>query len=287
VQVAGTKSELNSPGSGLNQYQQVSWLFLRLLALVYLSAFLSLYVQIDGLAGPGGLLPFGHFLDHVQEQKGWLAYLRLPNIFWINSSTLMLESVALAGVFFSILLFLGRLERLSLVVLFAAYLSLFHAGQTFLNFQWDYLLLETGFLSIFLVGGPSRLVLFLFHWLLFRLRFLSGLSKLQSEDQSWSGLNALRYYFETQPLPHIGAWYAHQLPEWALRFGTGFTLFAELIVPFLMFLPRPFRIAAAFITIALQFVIIATSNHNFFNLLTILSSSRNRHNRIVSRLKKL
>ncbi len=273
-----------SPDSGCNRYDQVAWLFLRLLALVYLSAFISLYVQIDGLAGPGGLLPFGQLLDHVHEQKGWLAYLRLPSLFWISSSVLMLESVALTGALFSVLLFIGRLERLALIVLFVAYLSLFHAGQTFLNFQWDYLLLETGFLSIFLVGGPSRLVLFLFHWLLFRLRFLSGLSKLQSEDPSWSGLNALKYYFETQPLPHIGAWYAHHLPEWVLRLGTGFTLFAELIVPFLIFLPRPFRITAAFITIALQLMIIATSNHNFFNLLTILLCLFLLDDRIVGRL---
>jgi hypothetical protein len=284
VQTGETQSVGQSRSSGINQNDQVSWLFLRLLALIYLSAFLSLFVQIDGLAGPGGILPFGQLLDHVHEQKGWLAYLRLPNIFWIDRSALMLESVALAGAFFSILLFLGRLERLSLIILFLSYLSLFHAGQTFLNFQWDYLLLETGFLSIFLVGGPSRLALFLFHWLLFRLRFLSGLSKLQSEDPSWSGLNALKYYFETQPLPHIGAWYAHHLPEWVLRFGTGFTLFAELIVPFLIFLPRRFRITAASITIALQLMIIATSNHNFFNLLTILLCLFLLDDRIVGRL---
>ena len=34
-------------------------------------------------------------------------------------------------------------------------------------------------------------------------------------------MTALNYYFETQPLPHAGAWYAHQLPDWLLRAGVG------------------------------------------------------------------
>ncbi|MFM1891104.1 MAG: hypothetical protein RLZ44_181, partial [Pseudomonadota bacterium] len=128
--------------------------------------------------------------------------------------------------------------------------------------------LEAGFLAIFL-PGRGRLVIWLFRWLLFRLRLLSGLSKLTSGDAGWSGLTALGSYFETQPLPHIGAWYAHQLPDWLLRFGTGATLFVELVVPFFFFLPRRWRVTGATLTILWQLLIIATSNHNFFNLLTI------------------
>jgi len=112
-------------------------------------------------------------------------------------------------------------------------------------------------------------VVWLFRWLLFRLRFLSGISKLLSGDPTWSGLTALNYYFETQPLPHVGAWYAHQLPEWLLRVGTGATLVVEILVPFLMFFPRRWRFLAAWVTILWQVLIILTSNHNFFNLLTI------------------
>jgi len=139
----------------------------------------------------------------------------------------------------------------------------------FFNFQWDFLLLEAGFLAIFLPYG-SPFILFLLHWVLFRLRFLSGLSKLLSGDESWANFTALKYYFETQPLPHIGAWYAHQLPEWLLRAGVGWTFFVELLVPFLMFLPRQPRLFAAWTTIVMQVLILLTSNHNFFNLLTIV-----------------
>ena len=93
-----------------------------------------------------------------------------------------------------------------------------------MNFQWDYLLLEAGFLAILLPTG-SPIAVWLFRWLLFRLRFFSGVSKLVSGDPAWAGFTALGSYFETQPLPHVGAWYAHHLPDWLLRLGTGATLF--------------------------------------------------------------
>jgi hypothetical protein len=99
---------------------------------------------------------------------------------------------------------------------------------------------------------------------------MSGVAKLASGDPSWLNLKTLDYYFETQPLPHFGAWFAHQLPEALLKAGVVFTFFAELIVPLFIFLPRPFRIFAAVLTIVMQGLIIATSNHNFVNLLTIL-----------------
>ena len=247
-----------------------SWLFLRLLAIVYFAAFLSLAGQISGLAGPAGILPFGQFLDHAWQRLGISAWFYFPTVFWLNSSDLALLAGVVLGCGFSLTLFLDLWPRLSLVLLFLLYLSLSKAGQIFLNFQWDYLLLESGFLAIFLVGGPTRLIIFMFHWLLFRLRFMSGFAKLASGDPSWSGFTALNSYFETQPLPHVGAWYAHQLPETLLQAGVALTLFAELVVPFFIFLPRAFRLTAAWVTILMQLLIIATSNHNFINLLTLL-----------------
>ncbi|MCU7809968.1 MAG: lipase maturation factor family protein [Candidatus Thiodiazotropha sp. (ex Notomyrtea botanica)] len=263
-----------------------SWLFLRLLGLIYLIAFLSLSVQISGLVGPEGILPLEHHLSFAASQLGQpKAWLRFPSLFWwTGASDIVLQGTALLGAFLSLSLIFVRHERVVLIALFLLYLSLYHAGQVFTNFQWDTLLLETGFLAIFLVGGPTRLLIFLFEWLLFRLRFMSGLFKLVSEDPSWSGFTALNHYFETQPLPHIGAWYAHHLPEWVQKTGVGMTFFSELIVPFFIFLPRPFRLAAAAITILMQLLIIATSNHNFINLLTICLCLFLLDDRLIKRL---
>jgi len=252
-------------------HELTGWLFVRGLALAYAVAFASLAVQIDSLAGPDGILPFQRVLDGALGEQGAWALLRLPTLFWLNSSDAALQAAAFAGSIIALLLALDWVRpRPALIVLFVLYLSLVHAGQIFMTFQWDTLLLESGFLAIFLADAPTRLIVLLFEWLLFRLRFLSGYFKLASGDPTWRDFSALNYYFETQPLPHIGSWYAHQLPRWLLQTGVGFTLFAELVVPFLIFLPRPFRIFAAAVTILAQLLIIVTSNHNFINLLTIL-----------------
>ena len=266
------------------EQQLTGWLFLKLLALIYFAAFFSLSVQINGLAGPDGILPFQELLENAERSMGGSAWLRLPTLFWIDAGDTALLGATILGMLLSALLFLNIRPRLSLLLLFMLYLSLFHAGQIFMSFQWDYLLMETGLLALFVVGGPSRLVIFMFHWLLFRLRFLSGVSKLLSDDPSWSGMTALKYYFETQPLPHAGAWYAHQLPDWMLHAGVGLTFFAELVVPFFIFLPRRFRLFAAAVTILIQLLIVATSNHNFINLLTILLCLFLLDDRIVGRL---
>ena len=265
---ADTASRRNLLLAGAPEYRLVAWLFLRLLALIYLAAFASLSVQILALAGAQGILPIAEQLESLAEQWGPLRFLAYPSLFWVASGDWALLAAAYAGCTLSLLLLAGWRERPVLILLYSLYLSLYHAGQIFTNFQWDYLLLEAGFLSIFLPGG-SRLLVWLFRWLLFRLRFLSGISKLLSGDPGWSGLVALNTYFETQPLPHLGAWYAHQLPDWLLRLGTGATLVVEILVPFLMFFPRRWRFLAAWLTILWQVLIILTSNHNFFNLLTI------------------
>jgi len=251
-----------------NGYRLVSTLFVRLLGIFYLIAFASAGVQIEGLAGPQGILPFGEELEYLSGQKGIERFFELPTLFWIYAGKGALSGAAIAGCVAAVMVTLGWWQRTALIAAFVLYLSLYHASQVFLNFQWDGLLLEAGFLAIFLTPR-SRIVIFLFRWLLFRLRFMSGLSKLTLQDPSWWNMTALDYYFEVQPLPNPLAWYAHHLPEWLLRTGTFSTLVVELLVPFMMFLPRRWRFAAAWITIAWQVLIIATSNHNWFNFLTI------------------
>jgi hypothetical protein len=250
-------------------YQRVSWLFLRLLALVYLAAFASFGLQAEGLVGNGGILPLAADLQAITTESGTRGYWLYPSVFWLNSGDVALQFVSLTGIGASLLLFGNILTRLMLPLLFVLYLSVVYAGQVFFNFQWDFMLLEAGFLAIFLPWG-SPLVIWLFHWLLFRVRFLSGISKLQSGDPAWANFTALDYYFETQPLPHVGSWLAHQLPEWILRSGVGWVFFVELLVPFLVFMPRRPRMFAAWATILTQILIMLTSNHNFFNLLSML-----------------
>jgi hypothetical protein len=249
-------------------YALVSALFLKSLALIYFIAFASIGVQIDGLAGPDGILPLQLRLDYLSAHLGVERFWQLPTLFWIDASNTALVTVAVAGCGFAVLAVFNILLRTSLAACLVLYLSLYHAGQVFMNFQWDVLLMEAGFIALFLPGG-SRAVVHLMRFLLFKLRFLSGVSKLISGDPAWADLTALRYYFEVQPLPNPLSWYAQHLPDWLLRLGAGGTLFVELIVPFMMFMPRRYRFIAAWLTILWQLLILLTANHNWANLLTI------------------
>jgi predicted DCC family thiol-disulfide oxidoreductase YuxK len=249
-------------------YALVSWFFLRLLGAIYIAAFASLGVQIVGLIGRNGILPVGDYLAAAHRAFGDSAYRVLPTLFWVNSGDTVLVAGTVVGTLLGLLVFVDKWTRTALVGLFALYLSYVYAGQDFMSFQWDTLLLETGFLAIFLTGG-SRIVVWLYRWLVFRYLFLAGLVKLLSGDPTWHDLTALEYHFWTQPLPTPLAWYAAQLPSWLLIGGTAATLVIELGSVFLIFLPRRLRAAAACCVLLLQSLIVLTGNYNFFNLLTM------------------
>jgi hypothetical protein len=257
------------------------WLFLRALGAVYLVAFLSLWVQVAGLVGSRGILPAGTFLEWVGARAGPERYRVLPTLFWLHPSDGFLHVLCGGGVALSLLLILGIAPIPVLCLLWAIYLSLVVVGQDFLGFQWDGLLLETGLLAIFLAPpglrpraaseAPVALpALWLLRWLLFRLMFTSGAVKLRSGDPLWRGLGALRVHYETQPLPTAVGWLAHQLPAKVQSLSTAAMFAVELLVPFLIFAPRPLRLAGFCVLAGFQLVIAATGNYGFFNLLTLV-----------------
>jgi predicted DCC family thiol-disulfide oxidoreductase YuxK len=250
--------------------------FIRLLGAIYLIAFVSMYVQMDGLIGSHGILPARAFLDAVRhDPRG--SWMTVPTLAWISSNDAFLHAMCLAGIGGSIVVIAGLLPMPMLAALWVGYLSLVSIAGEFLSFQWDLLLLETGFLAIFFAPplslgsrrGPSRLVLLLLHWLLFRLMFLSGLVKLTWDDPTWRSLQALRYHYQTQPLPAWTSWYAHHLPDAFQRFSCVVMFIIELAIPFLFFAPRRLRFIAFWATVIFQLLIMATGNYGFFNLLAI------------------
>jgi hypothetical protein len=248
-----------------------------------LLAFVSLAGQIVGLVGERGIMPAGRFLEWAGSTYGAGAWLQLPTVFWLGASDAALRGVAWAGVGLAVLLVLGIAPLPVLFLLWTLYLSLAVAGQEFLSFQWDALLLETGLLAMLWAPvtwrlgreehRPSELTRLLIVLLLFKLMFLSGATKLLSGDPTWRGATALDFHFETQPLPPWTAWYAHHLPAGVLHALTLLTLVVEVVVPWLLLLPdrfRGLRIAAVAAIALLQVGIAATGNYGFFNALTLV-----------------
>jgi hypothetical protein len=253
------------------------WLFVRLLGLVSSIAFVSLWVQIEGLSGSRGIAPAGELLE-LRLANGASPW-QLPTLCWLSSSDAVLRGLCAVGTAFALLLLLDVAPLLALPWLWWLYLSLHTACIPFLNFQWDSLLLETLFFALFVAPAhwrprlwtdspPSRLGLWLLRWLLFKLMFLSGVVKLLSGDEAWWGLTALPVHYETQPLPTVVGWYAYHLPEWCHTFSLVAMYAIEIPLPFLVFAPRLPRHLAAGGLILLQVVIALTGNYTFFNLLT-------------------
>jgi uncharacterized membrane protein YphA (DoxX/SURF4 family) len=182
-----------------------------------------------------------------------------------------------------VLALLGFAQGPLFALCWAFYLSLVHLGQDFLSFQWDVLLVETGFLALLLAPWahlrprrprdepePPVSAVWLLRLLLFKLMFSSGLTKLTWGDPTWRGLTALEYHYWTQPIPTPLAWYASHLPPALQVLSCAFMFVVELALPFLVFAPRrPRRIALAGF-LALQALIAATGNYGFFNLLAVV-----------------
>src|SRR5208337_4325679 len=250
------------------RFDLIAWLFLRAIGLIYLAAFVSFGVQASGLIGSHGILPLSEFVDAVRSHLGLERYWQLPMVFWLSQSDFAIQATCWAGAALSLLLIFNVLPRLSLLFLYALYLSLFYAGQIFMGFQWDVLLLEAGFLALILSIATTPGI-WLLRWLMFRFMFLSGAVKLLSGDPTWANLSALSYYFQTEPLPTPLAWYAHHLPLEVLKACTVATFVIELGLPFLIPFPRRLRFIAAFGTLLLQLVIFITGNYAFFNLVTM------------------
>ena len=257
-----------------------SALFLRAIGLTYLVAFVSLGSQVVGLVGHDGVLPTEEFLRAVAAQTGAIRYYVLPTLCWLNASDASLLAQCAAGVACGLLALLGIAPALTLALAWLLYLSLATVCRDFLWFQWDSLLLEVGVLAVLaaplvwrapLRGGaePPRLARWLPRWLLLRLMLSSAAVKLTSHDPTWRTLTALRYHYETQPLPPWTAWYFHHLPAWFQTWSAAFMFAVEGVAPLFLFAPRRVRFAAAAAIASLQVLIVITGNYGFFNLLAL------------------
>lgn len=267
-------------GGGEPTYAVSAWLFLRVLALVYGAAFLSLGVQIRGLVGSQGILPATELLASARRTTGAKRYLLHPTIFWLGASDGALVGVCGAGALLAFALAAGIAPVPILLALVCLYLSLITVCGVFLGFQWDVLLVEAGFLAVWMApltvaphgpsgSGPPALARWLVAWLLFRLVLSSGLAKLLSGDRTWRRLTALQSHYETQPLPTPLAWFMHRLPAPVHRACAGIMFAVELGAPLLLLFPGAARGAAVAAIALFMLLIMLTGNYGFFNPLTL------------------
>lgn len=240
-------------------------------AALYLVAFLSTFAQFPALLGERGLSPVRDYLRYSAR--------RLPTIFRWHYSDRMLRILCLVGILIAATLVVGLPQAgppwvplLAFLVIWALYLSIVTAGQTFYSFGWESLLLEAGFVVAFLGSNevaPPLLVIVFLRWLVFRLEFGAGMIKMRG-GREWRDLTALMYHHETQPMPNPLSRWAHLLPPWVHRLEVIGNHLAQLVVPFLVFAPQPVASIAALIILATQLWLVLTGNFAWLNWLTIV-----------------
>jgi hypothetical protein len=283
---APARAETTVASSGLRRpldpqtYALTRFAFLRFLGLIDTIAFLVAENQLIPLVGSRGLEPAAPFLEEVRRLLGSSgAWLRLPTLFWWGASDAALRAACHIGLALSLLLLAGYANVPCLLALWVIDLSIVQVGQVFWGYGWESLLLETGFLAVFLVPlldprpwasrtPAPKPVMWLLRWVLFRLMFGAGLIKLRG-DPCWRDLTCMMTHYETQPLPNPLSWYLHQLPRWVHQAGVLFNHYAELVAPWFLFGPRKWRLVGAASIIAFQLMLIASGNLSWLNWLTI------------------
>jgi hypothetical protein len=264
-----------------SSYWLTRFVFLRALGLVYAVAFLVVVNQWGPLLGSHGLLPARAVLDDLAATygRGPATFLRLPTIFWLDASDAAFRAGGYLGLALSLVVLAGFANVPLLAALWFLYMSYVHTGRTFYSFGWEILLLEAGFLAIFLapIGRaspfprstpPPTTVIVLMRWLVFRLMLGAGLIKLRG-DPCWRDLTCLVFHYETQPNPNPLSWFLHQLPPWFHMLETLFNHVVELAMPFLVFGPRRARHVAGGSIVLFQALLILSGNLSFLNWLTI------------------
>ncbi len=256
------------------------WAFLRALGGIYFSAFFALLFQAKGLIGTRGIQPAAVVLQEMHG-AGWVRFWEVPTVLWLSSSDRMLMGICWVGLAAAMFVIANTWPRGMLAVCFVCFVSFVSVAQDFSGYQSDGMLLEAGFLALFVApggwlpgwGARSRGVwaaylLLLWEW--FRIYFQSGVVKLASGDPTWRNLTAMYEYYQNGPLPTWVGWYLQHLPHWFHIASAALTLVMELGLVWLALFGRRARVVCFWVVTVWQAVVIATANYAFLNYLVLV-----------------
>ena len=238
---------------------------------MYLIAFVATLLQFRPLIGTDGMLPVPRFLARTP-------FRRAPSLFQLHYSNRALAGCCGLGILVAAAGVAGVLDRAPLwgwmvawTALWVLYLSIVNVGQVWYGFGWESLLVETGFLAVFLgpaTVAPPRLVLWLLRWLLLRLELGAGLIKLRG-DPCWRDLTCLQYHHETQPLPNPLSWRFHHLGPGLHKLEVLANHATQLVVIWAVLAPQPAASAAATVVVVTQLWLMLSGNFAWLNALTV------------------
>ena len=246
----------------------------RIVGALYSIAFLSLAPQVLGLLGSRGISPVGEQLAAFRSHyPGPLRFVRMPTLLWLHHGDGLLRVLPVIGAISGAYAVMGGPGSWwALLTCWALYLSLDGCS---LMFPWDCLLLEAGFLALFLPEPaalpsletealPLPVVAFAFRFLVIRLMW--GFAKLKFIGTKRGDSLYLRGFLAWMPMCTPLGYRLQRAPSWLLRVSYGFMWFAEVVCPLLAFFRGVPRSIGAIGLMALMLGIWATGNWGFFNI---------------------
>ena len=277
-------------------------LFLKCLSFIYLISFISLYGQIQGLWGDEGLFPANLYLEKIKETfKEKAIFLNFPTLAWyiqnIHFSFIKLTFlhfgsnienflyiICIIGIIISLLIFLNYkklFDSFGFFILWYCYLNFYVLGQNIIKYEWDNLLLETGFLAIIfaptnyekeinIISLIDNISFYLLRFLLFKVMFCTGINIMLSDCPYWLSFNGFNFYFQSQYLLSNFSFFGHFLPVPIKKSLSAWMFFCILYLPFGYFLIwRRFNIFSGQLTFIFNFWIMIFGNYSFFQLLIL------------------
>ena len=272
---------LFDPRHGATNQFLPRWLFLRAIGLIYFSAFFSLLFQIRGLIGPDGILPASEYLEAVAKSAAAGRFWYAPTVFWFSTQLAHADGGLLdrargvgAGGFqyFSARVVVCLLRRLSFVCrgggrIFGLPVG-WHAARSRIHRAVS---CADGISARALARRSRRFAP------VFSCCCGNGSESTSSREsrkspaaiRSGGNFTAMDEYYQNGPLPTWIGWYMQHLPHWFHAATAFLTLALELVLVFMLFLPRRWRIVCFFIVTPWQIGVILTANYTFLNYLVL------------------
>lgn len=274
------------PSPPPSQYFVSSWIFTRAMGILYFIFFFNILDQIQGLIGSQGISPIAEYQSRIiaSPETNYL-YWSSPSLFWLANSDEILDYSCYIGMALSIGLIFDISATLCSLLLWLISLSICTMGQEFFMISSDLLLLESGFLLIFLHKPsfnisiqkpifriPSNIILWVYRILLFRILVFSGIFRYIGSE-TWRNLHYFEYYFEIQRIPNVFSMYLHfELTETIQQALVIWILATEILMPFLIFINAFFRKISALYICLIELFFILSGNHGTFHFSIILLS---------------
>lgn len=260
--------------SSVHSPELIWGIFTRLLGVIYLIAFGSLFGQITTLVGARGIMPVESKLAAMRRDfPGLRRFLYFPTLLWLvrsDRALRVLVAVGFAGGLFVV--YGGPFAFWGFLLGYVVYLSFDVALK--LSFPWECVFFEASVFGLFLpellplpelaaTSTPAPAIAWAYRLLLFRV--VCGFGKFKFIGSSKLDLAYLKGFLVNQPLPTIVAWYAHRLPLWILRVGLIALFCVEIPGAVLTLLPSWLGLVGGAGVVGLMIVINLSGNFGYFN----------------------